>query len=123
MTAYPAHVLEHYRAPHNRRAMPEATHQHKADNPLCGDEVTVHLRVADGVVVDASWEGVGCAVSVAAASLLTKRWNGAPVAEVQAMTREEVLALVDAPLNPTRKRCASLAWEAAQAALQSDPSA
>ncbi len=117
MVAYPAHVLEHYKDPHNRGPLPGTTHEHTATNPLCGDEVTLHLRVEDGVVVDASWEGVGCAVSVAAASLLTDAWRGRPVADVVGMAEADVLRLVDAPLGEARRRCATLAWEAGRSAL------
>jgi len=120
MSAYPAHVLEHYRAPRNRRGVPDATHGHTVSNPLCGDEVTVRLRVAGGAVADAGWGGVGCAVAVAAASLLTEHVRGRPAGEVAAMGRDEALALVDAPLNPARTRCASLAWEAVRGALAAD---
>lgn len=119
MTAYPAHVLEHYRAPRNRRAVPDATHGHSVSNPLCGDEVTVRLRVEGGTVVDAGWEGVGCAVAVAAASLLTEHVRDRVAGEVAALTLDGALALVGAPLNQARTRCASLAWEAVRGALAS----
>ncbi len=99
--------------------MPEATHSHRADNPLCGDEVTVFLQLDGDIVADASWEGVGCAVSIAAASLLTNHWIGKPLGDVLAMNQEAVMDLVDAPLNDARRRCASLAWEAGLAALGS----
>lgn len=119
MTAYPAHVLEHYRDPRNRRTLSDATHHHTVSNPLCGDEVSIFLRVRDGMVEDAGWEGVGCAVAVAGASLLTESVRGRAYEEVASMERDHALDLIDAPLNETRRRCATLAWEAATGAASS----
>jgi nitrogen fixation NifU-like protein len=68
---YQATIVDHDRAPRNHGALPGATHHATIDNPLCGDVVTVHARIVDGVVSDIAFEGRGCALSRAAASIMT----------------------------------------------------
>lgn len=68
---YQATIVDHDRAPRNAGPLPDATHHATVDNPLCGDVVTVHVRLADGVVRDLRFEGRGCALSRAAASIMT----------------------------------------------------
>ncbi|TMQ21621.1 MAG: SUF system NifU family Fe-S cluster assembly protein [Deltaproteobacteria bacterium] len=68
---YQATIVDHDRAPRNTGALIDATHHATIDNPLCGDVVTVHARIADGVVRDLRFEGRGCALSRAAASIMT----------------------------------------------------
>ena len=65
-------IFDHYRTPRNRRVLTEANRKAEGYNPLCGDKVTVYLDVQDGVIRDASFEGVGCAISTAAASLMKR---------------------------------------------------
>jgi nitrogen fixation protein NifU and related proteins len=68
---YQAAIVDHDRAPRNAGPLPDATHHATIDNPLCGDVVTVHARLADGIVRDLRFEGRGCALSRAAASMMT----------------------------------------------------
>lgn len=73
---YQATIVEHDRQPHNHGPLPGATHHATVDNPLCGDVVTVRARVADGVVSEIAFEGRGCALSRAAASIMTTMIRG-----------------------------------------------
>lgn len=68
---YQATIVEHDRHPHNERALPGATHEATIDNPLCGDVVTVRAVIADGEITDIAFEANGCALSRAAASIMT----------------------------------------------------
>ena len=68
---YQATIVDHDRAPRNAGPLPDATHRATVDNPLCGDVVTVHARIAGGVVREVRFEGRGCALSRAAASIMT----------------------------------------------------
>ena len=113
-----------------------ATHRAKMVNPVCGDEVEVLLRVADGRVAEVTFTGQGCAISQASASLLTEALTDRPLAEVPALLQRvaklwqegepeasvaeegELAALAGVRAFPARQRCASLAWEALAAALQ-----
>jgi nitrogen fixation protein NifU and related proteins len=73
---YQATILDHDRAPRNRGPLPGATHEATIDNPLCGDVVTVRAQLAGGVVADIAFEGRGCALSQAAASIMTTMVRG-----------------------------------------------
>lgn len=131
-------VFDHYKHPRNQHELGESTHHAEGHNPLCGDEVTVYLDVADGVVRDVSFVGGGCAIATASASLMTEAIKGRPVADVQRLFDEfhrmvtgadgatapaelgklEVLAGVRE--FPVRVKCATLAWHTLHAALERD---
>lgn len=68
---YQATIVDHDRAPRNQGTLQNATHRSTVDNPLCGDVVTVEVRIADGAVCDIAFEGRGCALSRAASSIMT----------------------------------------------------
>ena len=72
-------ILDHNRRPRNMHSMPDATGKAEGFNPLCGDKVTVYLKVEDGVVRDVSFQGSGCAISTASASLMTEGVKGKTV--------------------------------------------
>jgi nitrogen fixation NifU-like protein len=128
-------IFDHYRKPRNCHALDSANHKAEGYNPLCGDQVTVYLKVEDDVIQDVSFEGIGCAISTASASLMTDALKGKKVAEVErlfddfhhmvtdaqaqphpALGKLEVLAGVRE--FPARVKCATLAWHTLQAALQ-----
>ena len=75
-------ILQHYRSPRNRRAIPDANVQGFAQNPLCGDEMSVAARVDDGRVVDAAYEARGCSISHASADMMADAVRGKTLAEV-----------------------------------------
>jgi len=127
-------ILDHNRRPRNFRALNEGR---KAEgyNPLCGDRLTVYLRVEDGVIKDATFQGSGCAISKASASLMTDVVKGKTVAEAEALFERfhrVVTAPTDAPVEdlgklsvlagvrqfPVRVKCATLAWYALRAAAE-----
>jgi len=128
-------ILDHNKNPRNRRAQDSATHKADGYNPLCGDKVTVFLRVEQGVVRDASFVGSGCAISTASASLMTESLRGKSVEEVRALfgrvrslLTEEVEPDIEALGKlavfsgvrefPMRVKCASLAWHTLIAAVE-----
>lgn len=129
-------ILDHNRKPRNRRALEGANRKSEGYNPLCGDKVTVYVKVEEGVVRDVSFEGTGCAISTASASMMTEALKGKPVAEVDAifegfhrLVTGHAAPAVDAPLGklaafggvsefPIRVKCATLAWHTLRAALQ-----
>lgn len=128
-------ILDHNKQPRNFRVLDPASHQAKGHNPLCGDRVTVYLDVdADGVIQDISFQGQGCAISTASASLMTTMLKGKTQAEADALFNK-FHALVTSDAEPTddlgkltvlggvreypsRVKCATLAWHAVQAALE-----
>jgi nitrogen fixation protein NifU and related proteins len=129
-------ILDHNRCPHHFHAMDDATRQADGFNPLCGDKVRVFLKLQGDVITDVSFEGSGCAISKASASMMTDAIVGRTVAEVEALFdrfHRMVTSEVDVPVDartlgklavfagvrefPARVKCASLAWHTLQAAL------
>lgn len=129
-------IIDHSRSPRNRGKADGATNEAEGFNPLCGDRVTISLRVVDGVIEEVRFQGSGCAISTAAASLLTNELTGKTTSEARAIFERYVRALTSpmdteldldalgdlAPLAgvrefPVRVKCATLAWHTAVAAL------
>lgn len=132
-------ILDHNRRPRNFRTIADATSQ-EGYNPLCGDRLTVYLQLEDGRVKDVSFEGSGCAISKASASLMTENLRGLTVEQAKQRFEEfhaMVTAAHDAPVPdlgklsvlagvrefPTRVKCASLAWHTVKAVLDGAPNA
>ncbi|MEA3277263.1 MAG: SUF system NifU family Fe-S cluster assembly protein [Pseudomonadota bacterium] len=130
-------ILDHSRHPSNFRAMPDATRSVEGDNPLCGDHLRLYVHLEGKRIADISFQGSGCAISVASASLLTKRVKGKTVAAAEALfhrvhrllTMEEaadeaelgeLAALAGVRQFPMRVKCATLSWHALHAALRDE---
>jgi nitrogen fixation NifU-like protein len=131
-------ILDHGRKPRNFGALPDANREAHGHNPLCGDKLDVHLKVHNGIVEDVKFEGAGCAISVASASLMTEALKGKTEAEARAMfetfhaliTSEEgidldqlekldKLAVFSGVRDyPLRVKCATLGWHTMNAALE-----
>jgi nitrogen fixation protein NifU and related proteins len=128
-------ILDHNRRPRNFRTI-EGGRKAEGYNPLCGDRITVYLQVDEGVIKDASFQGSGCAISKASASLMTDSVKGRTVAEAEALFERfhrMITAQPDAPVEemgklavlggvrqfPVRVKCASLAWHTLRAAADS----
>jgi nitrogen fixation protein NifU and related proteins len=131
-------ILEHNRSPRNYRTMADASRTAQGHNPLCGDQVTVWVRLEGDRIADVSFQGAGCAISKASASLMTGAVKGRTRAEAGALferfhrlitrgvSREESetlgkLAVFSGVSDfPVRVKCASLAWHALRSALDGD---
>ncbi|HUQ46329.1 MAG TPA: iron-sulfur cluster assembly scaffold protein [Gemmatimonadaceae bacterium] len=114
---YLAIVVEHYRRPHNQRALAAPTHAHEGVNPLCGDRVRVEVEVRDGAVLDAAFAASACAIATASASLLTDRVRGSAVADALRVDEESVVAALGAGVPPARRGCAVLPLRVLRQAL------
>lgn len=128
-------ILDHYRRPRNRGTLAEPTGSASLRNPLCGDEVDVHVKLQDGKVSDVKFGGRGCSISQASASMMTDLVKGRTPDEVHALgerfaemirgsaeaAKDEALgqarALSGVSRFPTRVRCALIAWEAMERAV------
>lgn len=116
---YRDEILEHYREPHNFGTLDAPDAVHEGHNPLCGDRITMMLSVDDaGNVSDVAFSGRGCAISQASASLLTDEVKGRPVAEIEAMTNQDILDLLGIEISPARLKCALLSLDTLQRALE-----
>lgn len=115
---YEEHVLDHYEDPYHRGSFPAATHSHEGDNPLCGDVVHVDLKIDSGGQVDQAWfEGEGCVISQASASMLMEKIEGMSRDEVKHFSADEMLRLFGPKLTPNRQKCCLLPWRVVQSAL------
>jgi nitrogen fixation NifU-like protein len=124
-------VLDHFQRPRNRHELDGAIIEEHIDNPLCGDHVTIYANVYDDTLEEVSFTGRGCSISQASASMLTEQLTGASRDEAEQKVRAflqmmqteededlgELAALKGVVQTPNRIRCATLAWEAMQRAL------
>lgn len=116
---YELHVMPHQEQPFHRGRLEQPTHAHREDNPLCGDSVLVELRMTDQhILQEAWWVARGCLVCQASASMLLEHVQGKSLAQIEAFSAADMLALFAARLTPLRQRCCLLAWQALRQALQ-----
>jgi nitrogen fixation NifU-like protein len=131
-------ILDHQRNPRNFSLLPTANHHAEGLNPLCGDHVTVYLDVEDGIIRNISFQGDGCAIAKASASMMTASVKGKTLAEAAATFKKfhqmvmggadpcfdleslgKLAAFSGVSAFPVRVKCASLAWHTLNAAMQS----
>ena len=113
-------ILEHYRSPHNKGYL-DPHDLHFADsNPTCGDEMSMTLRLDESgdAIADVAFDGRGCAISQAAAAILTDGLRGLSLDEVQAMDPKQVLDELGVPIGPARLKCALLSYKVLQGAVR-----
>jgi len=115
-------ILQHYRSPRNFGPLEGANRSGEESNPLCGDHITMRLKVdpATQKIESVRFEGDGCAISVASASMLTERLAGLTVPEAERLTRDDVLKQLNIPLSPVRVKCALTGFAALGRALHPD---
>lgn len=106
---YRQNILDHYQSPRNFGALDHPEISAEDANPLCGDKIRIDLRVKDGLIADVKFSGKGCAISLAAASMLTEEIRGKSLEEVKQIGKDEVLELLGIELGPVRLKCALLA--------------
>ena len=130
-------IIDHNRNPRNHHAMDDATTQANGFNPLCGDKLTVYAKLSDGLIVDLSFVGCGCAISQASASLMTDALKGKTIEEAHALfhrfhhmltldeepqlsSMDKLAVLAGVKAFPARVKCATLPWHTLEAALNKD---
>ena len=118
-------ILEHYREPHNKGVLERYDLAFADANPTCGDELSMTLQLDDARerVTDVAFDGRGCAISQAAASLLTDELRGKTVAELADLAATDVVSSLGVPIGPARMKCALLAWKVLQGAVRGDRTA
>jgi nitrogen fixation NifU-like protein len=137
-------ILDHSKRPRHFGEMPEANHQANGHNPLCGDRITVYLRVEDDVIKDVGFQGAGCSISMASASMMTDALRGRTVAEAKGLFERFHRLVTSDPSRaadnadpelgklavfsgvcefPMRVKCASLSWHTMKAALEGEAGA
>jgi nitrogen fixation NifU-like protein len=133
-------ILDHYKNPRNKRELPGAELTCHANNPLCGDEITVFAHVDDGTVAEVTFQGAGCSISQSSASMMTEAVTGVGVDEAKGLVADfrgmmagdvepaeerfgDLVALKGVVQYPIRIKCAVLAWDVLQDALDGAGSA
>jgi nitrogen fixation NifU-like protein len=109
---YQQNILDHARHPRNSGGLSRATVSREEMNPLCGDKLQIDLQIDNGVITDVGFTGRGCAISQAAASMLTEEIKGKSVTEVRALSKDDVLDLLGIPIGYSRLKCALLGLKA-----------
>ena len=107
---YQENILDHYENPYHRGVLADPALDYRDLNPLCGDEVRVQAQVDEnGCLIEAYFDGEGCVISLAAASMLMEAVEGKTLTEIKAMNRQDMLDLLGIPLTTMRVKCAMLA--------------
>ena len=111
-------ILDHYKNPRNHGLLEPADARAEGQNPLCGDEISVSVRLGErDVIEEVGFDGRGCAISQAATSMLTGLVKGRTAQEVSAMPKDELLEEIGIPLTPVRLKCALLGLGVLKVAL------
>lgn len=129
MDVYAENILDHYRHPRKKSLLPSPGSSsardggggfvtHEEVNVSCGDTLTVSLMIKDGTVAGIGWDGTGCAISQAAMSMLAEELPGKSVKDLEAMTKEDIYAMLAVPIGPRRLKCALLCLHALKNALR-----
>jgi|SRR3989344_8047808 len=114
---YRENILDHYRNPRNFGRIDKADAEFHGNNPICGDEIELTLKISAGKIMDARFMGRGCAVSQSAASMLTERIIGMPVKEALRLSRDDIIEMMGISPNPTRLKCALLSLKVMEGAF------
>lgn len=111
-------LLDHFRHPRNYGSLDAPDVSHEEFNPLCGDRIRIELKLDQSTITEARFKGDGCAISTAAASLLTELLIGTAIAAVASLSDEQLIAALESDIQPTRRQCALLPLEALRGGLK-----
>lgn len=117
MSIYKEIIMDHYHHPHNHGLMEDADAQASLMNSTCGDKIKMTLKISDNVIEKVTFDGKGCVISVATASLLTDHVKNMRVDEAMKLTPDDLLELLGTPLSHTRLKCAILPLDALKQAI------
>jgi nitrogen fixation protein NifU and related proteins len=119
---YRDYILDHYKNPRNFGTLDPHDRDFHDHNPLCGDELGVHLRLEDGRIEDLRFHGQGCAISQAAASIASEELIGMALEEAAALPADWIIDLLGIEITPARRKCALLALKVMRGAASGDAS-
>src|SRR5277367_7051031 len=119
---YRDYILDHYKQPRNFGELEPHDLEALEHNPLCGDELGVHIRVSDGRITDLRFHGHGCAISQASASIASEELIGMPVDDAAELDADWLIDLLGIPISATRRKCALLNLKVVREAINGDTS-
>ena len=111
-------LLDHFRHPRNYGVVVEPDVSYEKFNPLCGDRIRIEVKLENTTITEARFKGDGCAISTAAASLLTELITGSPIEAVVAISDDQLINALESDIKPARRQCALLSLEALRAGLK-----
>ena len=115
---YSETLLDHFRHPRNYGDLPDADISYESFNPVCGDRIRIALKLNERIVQDVRFKGDGCAISTAAASLLTEIILGADLEALSSLPDDRLISALESDIQPARFQCALLPLEALRAGLK-----
>lgn len=113
---YQEEILEHYKNPHNKGSIEHPDLFGHGNNPVCGDDISIYVKISDGKISEVSFDGRGCAISQASVSMLTDKLKGMSLEEARKMDIEGVKEMLHIPLSAVRLKCATLGLKVFQEA-------
>ena len=117
---YREEILELYKNPMNFGTLKNKTHTAKRSNPLCGDDIEVYLKIDDNKITQVKFNGSGCAISIAASSLLTEKIKDMSTGEINKLNQNDVTRLLGIPVSPGRIKCVLICLEAIKNAIKGE---
>jgi nitrogen fixation NifU-like protein len=115
---YRQKILDHYKNPYNRGKFSNPDCHSRLDNPLCGDIIDIYLKISNNKIKDIKFKAEGCAISIAAMSMLSERVKGRKIKEVLSLKKEDILEMLGIPLSATRLKCGILGLTALRQCLE-----
>lgn len=107
---YQEQILDHYKNPRNKKELKDAHFHNHQLNPSCGDDLTIYVKLKKDNTITVTFQGHGCAISQASASLLTEYLNNKTLEEVKNLIEEDIYKLLGIPISPARTKCAFLSF-------------
>ncbi|MBI4440459.1 SUF system NifU family Fe-S cluster assembly protein [Candidatus Woesearchaeota archaeon] len=114
---YLENIIDHFKHPRNYGVVENADIQHHDHNPLCGDDISITIKIDRGKISDVKFQGHGCAISQASASMLTEKIKGKNIGDVKGIKSDDVIKLLGIPLSPLRMKCALLGFQVMTAGI------
>lgn len=117
MDVYAENILEHFKNPQHQGEGTGSSVSHEEKNVSCGDAITAHLTIEDGVLKQIEWQGTGCAISLAGMSMLSEELVSKQTADILAMNKDSIYELLGVPIGPRRFKCALIGLHAVKNAI------
>ncbi len=119
---YKENIIDYYKNPKNKEELKDATVSTKGSNPLCGDKITLHLKIEennkDKTIKKATFQGTGCAISQASISMLTEKIENKTTTKAKQLTKDDIYEMLGIPISHTRSKCALLSLKTLKKALE-----
>ncbi len=114
MDMYAENIMDHFNSPRNNGEVKDADIKHKEFNPFCGDQIEITVKLKNKKIKAIKFNGKGCSISQASASMLTEMVIGKETDEIKKLTKEDMLDMLSIPIGPVRMKCALLALDTLQ---------